>query len=136
LLDYTVEAIGEDVTGFAIGDKVSTIPAFSMNRYSVYGEQAIVPATATVKHPDNLSWEQATAIWMQYLTAYGALIDAAQLVPGDAVIITAASSSVGLAAMRQYRSLTLRARSRSQPHARARSAKRAWPWCAVRDHDR
>ena len=112
------------MTGFAIGDKVSTIPAFSMNRYSVYGEQAIVPATATVKHPDNLSWEQATAIWMQYLTAYGALIDAAQLVPGDAVIITAASSSVGLAAMRQYRSLTLRARSRSQPHARARSAKR------------
>jgi NADPH:quinone reductase len=107
-LDCTVEAIGEDVTGFAIGDKVSTIPAFSMNRYSVYGEQAIVPATATVKHPDNLSWEQATAIWMQYLTAYGALIDAAQLVPGDAVIITAASSSVGLAAMRQYRSLTLR----------------------------
>jgi NADPH:quinone reductase len=124
LLDCTVEAIGEDVTGFAIGDKVSTIPAFSMNWYSVYGEQAIVPATATVKHPDNLSWEQATAIWMQYLTAYGALIDAAQLVPGDAVIITAASSSVGLAAMRQYRSLTLRARSRSQPHARARSAKR------------
>jgi NADPH:quinone reductase len=108
LLDCTVEAIGEDVTGFAIGDKVSTIPAFSMNRYSVYGEQAIVPATATVKHPDNLSWEQATAIWMQYLTAYGALIDAAQLVTGDAVIITAASSSVGLAAMRQYRSLTLR----------------------------
>ena len=35
---------------------------------------------------------------MQYLTAYGALIDVARLVPGDAVIITAASSSVGLAA--------------------------------------
>jgi NADPH:quinone reductase len=87
------------VTGFAIGDKVSTTPAFSMNRYSVYGEQAIVPAAATVKHPDNLSWEQAAAIWMQYLTAYGALIDVARLVAGDAVIITAASSSVGLAAI-------------------------------------
>ena len=35
---------------------------------------------------------------MQYLTAYGALIDLAQLVPGDAVVITVASSSVGLAA--------------------------------------
>jgi NADPH:quinone reductase len=95
----TVEAIGEGVTGFAIGDKVSTIPAFSMNKYSAYGEQAIVPAAATVRHPDNLSWEQAAAIWMQYLTAYGALIDVARLVPGDAVIITAASSSVGLAAI-------------------------------------
>ena len=51
----TVEAIGEGVTGFAIGDKVSTIPAFSMNQYSVYGEQAIVPAAATVKHPDKTS---------------------------------------------------------------------------------
>lgn len=95
----TVEAIGEGVTGFAIGDKVSTIPAFSMNQYGVYGEQAIVPATATVKHPDQLSWEQAAAIWMQYLTAYGALIEVARLAPGDAVIITAASSSVGLAAI-------------------------------------
>jgi hypothetical protein len=35
----TVEATGEGVTGFAIGDKVSTIPAFSMNQYGVYGEQ-------------------------------------------------------------------------------------------------
>ena len=95
----TVEAIGEGVTGFAIGDKVSTIPAFSMNQYSVYGEQAIVPAAATVKHPDNLSWEHAAAIWMQYVTAYGGLIDVARLVPGDAVIITAASSSVGLASI-------------------------------------
>jgi NADPH:quinone reductase len=95
----TVEAIGEGVTGFAVGDKVSTIPAFSMNRYNVYGEQAIVPAAATVKHPDNLSWEHAAAIWMQYVTAYGGLIDVARLVPGDAVIITAASSSVGLAAI-------------------------------------
>jgi len=95
----TVEEIGEGVTEFAIGDKVSTIPAFSMNQYGVYGERAMVPAAATVKYPDNLSWEQAAAIWMQYLTAYGALIDVARLVPGDAVISTAASSSVGLAAI-------------------------------------
>jgi NADPH2:quinone reductase len=95
----TVEAIGEGVTGFAIGDKVSTIPGFSMNQYGVYGEQAIVPANKTVKHPASLSWEQAAAIWMQYMTAYGGLIDVARLAPGDAVIITAASSSVGLAAI-------------------------------------
>lgn len=95
----TVEAVGEGVTGFAIGDKVSTIPGFSMNRYGVYGEQTIVPAATTVKHPTSLSWEQAAAIWMQYITAYGALIDVVRLAPGDAVIITAASSSVGLAAI-------------------------------------
>jgi NADPH:quinone reductase len=95
----TVEAVGEGVTGFAVGDKVSTIPGFSMTRYGVYGEQAIVPAATTVKHPANLSWEQAAAIWMQYMTAYGGLIDVAGLAPGDRVIITASSSSVGLAAI-------------------------------------
>jgi NADPH:quinone reductase-like Zn-dependent oxidoreductase len=95
----TVDAIGAGVTGFAIGDKVSVIPAFSMNQYGVYGEQAIVPAFATVKHPANLSWEQAASIWMQYLTAYGALVDIARVASGDAVIITASSSSVGLAAI-------------------------------------
>jgi NADPH:quinone reductase len=94
----TVEAVGEGVTGFAVGDKVSIVPPFSMNQYGVYGEEAIVPAAAAVKHPANLSWEQAAAIWMQYMTVYGAL-DVARLVPGDAVIITAASSSVGLAAI-------------------------------------
>jgi NADPH2:quinone reductase len=95
----TVDAIGAGVTGFAIGDKVSTIPGFSMNQYGVYGEQAIVPASAAVKHPANLSWEQAAAIWMQYMTAYGALLDVAPITAGDAVLITAASSSVGLAAI-------------------------------------
>jgi NADPH:quinone reductase-like Zn-dependent oxidoreductase len=95
----TVEAIGEGVTGFAIGDKVSVIPSFSMSQYGMYGDHTIVPATATVKHPANLSWEQAAASWMQYMTAYGALVDVMHLTAGDAVVITAASSSVGLAAI-------------------------------------
>jgi NADPH:quinone reductase-like Zn-dependent oxidoreductase len=47
----------------------------------------------------SLGWEAAAAVWMQYLTAYGALIDIAQLSRGDFVVVTAASSSVGLAAL-------------------------------------
>src|SRR5580698_4864232 len=41
-----VQAVGEGVTGLVAGDIVSTIPAFSMNQYGVYGEVAIVPAYA------------------------------------------------------------------------------------------
>lgn len=95
----TIEAIGEGVSGLAVGDKVSTIPGFSMTRYGVYGEQALVPAAIAVKFPTTLSWAEAASIWMQYMTAYGALIDMAGLAASDAVIITAASSSVGLAAI-------------------------------------
>lgn len=94
-----IEAIGEGVTGFAIGDAVSTMPAFSMTEYGVYGDAAIVPAHAVVKHPIALSWSEAASIWMQYLTAYGALIDVGGLCANDTVVITAASSSVGLAAI-------------------------------------
>ncbi|MCP3369022.1 zinc-dependent alcohol dehydrogenase family protein [Bradyrhizobium cajani] len=94
-----VEAVGEDVTGFAPGDKVSIVPPLSMVRWPAYAELANFPAEIVVKHPSALGFEAAAAVWMQYLTAYGALVDIAGLGQGDVVVITAASSSVGLAAI-------------------------------------
>src|SRR5215469_3624720 len=100
-----IDAIGPGVTGLSVGDAVSTIPSFSMNQYGVYGDKTIVPAHAVAKHPASLTWSEAAAIWMQYLTAYGALVEIAPLAKGDAVLITAASSSVGLAAIQIVNSL-------------------------------
>ncbi|MCB8822937.1 zinc-dependent alcohol dehydrogenase family protein [Microvirga rosea] len=94
-----VEAVGEGVDGFAPGDAVSIVPPISMVRWPAYGELATFPAELVVKHPPSLGWEAAAAVWMQYLTAYGALIDIAQLRRTDFVVVTAASSSVGLAAI-------------------------------------
>src|SRR3954471_10961781 len=95
----TVAAVGPDVQGFKVGDAVSTIPSFSLNQYGLYGDLANAPAHAVTHHPTSLSWEEAAAVWMQYLTAYGALIDIGKLTKGDTVLIPAASSSVGLAAI-------------------------------------
>ncbi len=94
-----VDAVGPRVGAIHVGDRVSTIPAFSMGTYGVYGESAIVPAYAVASYPDNLSASEGAAIWMQYLTAYGALMDIAQLKAGDIALISAATSSVGLAAI-------------------------------------
>jgi NADPH:quinone reductase-like Zn-dependent oxidoreductase len=94
-----VESVGSGVSEFKAGDVVSTIPAFLQTQYGVYGDVALVPAAAVVKHPLSLSWTEAAAIWMQYLTSYGALIDIARLSKGDVVLIPAASSSVGLASI-------------------------------------
>jgi NADPH:quinone reductase-like Zn-dependent oxidoreductase len=99
----TIEAVGPGVEGYQEGDAVSVVPSFSMNQYGVYGEIVNVPATALARHPASLSWVEAAAVWMQYLTAYGALIDIAGLQATDAVLITAASSSVGLAAIQMCR---------------------------------
>jgi NADPH:quinone reductase-like Zn-dependent oxidoreductase len=94
-----VEAVGADVVGFRLGDAVSIVPRLSMVRWPAYAELATFPAELIVKHPHELGFEAAAATWMQYLTAYGALVDIAQLARGDVVTITAASSSVGLAAV-------------------------------------
>lgn len=94
-----VEAVGSGVTSVVIGDIVSTAPPIGQGKYGVYGEVATVPAQYVIKHPPSLSFVEAAAIWMQYLTAYGALIEIANIQKGDYVIITAASSSVGLAAI-------------------------------------
>lgn len=95
----TIESVGEGVIDFKIGDAVSVIPAFMMNDYAMYGEQVVAPAFAVVKHPENLTWEEAAATWMQYATVHGALIEIADLKANDYLLIPAASSSVGLAAI-------------------------------------
>lgn len=94
-----VSGVGAGVASFAPGDAVSIVPPVSMSRWPAYGELANFPAGLVVRHPPGLGWEGAAALWMAYLTAYGALIDIARLGIRDKVVITAASSSVGLAAI-------------------------------------
>ena len=94
-----IDAIGADVEGFTVGDAVSVIPAFMFDEYGLYGDLVVAPARAVVKNPEGVSWETAAATWMPYTTAWGALIDIANLGKGDFVVLGAASSSVGLAAI-------------------------------------
>jgi len=93
-----VEAVGPDVDKSWVGKRVAIIPSFSMNDYAMLGEEVIAPAAALGEYPAQLSPVEGAAIWMQYITAYGALIAIAHLAKGDFVVIPAASSSVGIAA--------------------------------------
>jgi NADPH:quinone reductase-like Zn-dependent oxidoreductase len=94
-----VEAIGPGVDPSWLGKTASSVPAFPINTYGTYGEVAILPVSAMAEYPAKLSYEEGTSIWMQYVTAYGGLITNGKLKAGDFVLITAASSSVGLAAI-------------------------------------
>lgn len=93
-----VDAVGKDVTTVPIGARVATLPGLSMEEYGTYGDTIFYPANMLLPVPNNLSMNEAAAAWMQYLTAY-ALIGVGHLQKNDAVVITAASSSVGLAAI-------------------------------------
>jgi NADPH:quinone reductase-like Zn-dependent oxidoreductase len=95
-----VEAVGSGVDSSWIGKTVSTVPGtFKLGHHGVYGEVAVVPLHGVAEYPSTLSYEEGASIWMQYLTAYGALIWLGHVAKGDFVVVTAASSSVGVAAI-------------------------------------
>ncbi|WKT54084.1 Polyketide synthase, enoylreductase domain [Fusarium oxysporum f. sp. vasinfectum] len=104
----TVLAVGSGVSGFSIGDRVATIPGFTSvpdfatemkgHECAVYGEQAYVPAEMAVKIPNSMSFIDGAALWMQYSTAWNSMVDTAKLQKGEYVLLTAATSSVGIAA--------------------------------------
>lgn len=93
-----IEALGPDVQGFAVGERICVLPNFRLGEYGIYGERAIVPARSLLSPPPGLTPVEAASIWMQYFTAL-AIIEIARAAIGDYVLIRAASSSVGLAAI-------------------------------------
>jgi NADPH:quinone reductase-like Zn-dependent oxidoreductase len=94
-----VEAVGPGVEPSLIGRSVATVPGFSINDYPVLGEEAVVPIANVAAYPEKLTPIEGAAMWMQYLTAWGGLVNLARIAKDDFVVISAASSSVGVAAI-------------------------------------
>jgi NADPH:quinone reductase-like Zn-dependent oxidoreductase len=94
-----IEAIGAGVKGFAIGDRVALVPAYAASRYGLYGESSLAPARSLIKIPDAVNFEQAAATWAAFGTAWAGLVAVGRLAAGQTVLLPAASSSVGLAAI-------------------------------------
>jgi NADPH2:quinone reductase len=95
----TVIGVGSEVRGVTKGERVGVIPNFSMADYGTYGEEILMPSSSVTPCPTDVSCVTFSAVWMQYLTAYGGLVEIGGLKPAEYVLITAASSSVGLAAI-------------------------------------
>jgi NADPH:quinone reductase-like Zn-dependent oxidoreductase len=94
-----VDALGAGVTGLAPGDPViiTAIPDASVR--GSYAEYITIPAGRVIARPAGLGITEAAAVWVGYSTAYGALVEKAGMRPGDHVLVTAASGSVGRAAL-------------------------------------
>lgn len=98
-----VDAIGPGVTGFAVGDRVSSIP-FASDAYGVNGSWAVTPAEWLAPWPASLDAAEGCSAWMQYLTAYFPLFELTPVEPGDVVLVSAASSSAAIGACQLVRS--------------------------------
>jgi NADPH:quinone reductase-like Zn-dependent oxidoreductase len=94
-----VEAVGYGVTHLHPGDRVSTLPGFSLTQYGGFAEAAIFPGNALMRTPTNLSPAQGASFTFSYLTGYFALFETARVMPGMTVLITAGTSTTGLAAV-------------------------------------
>jgi NADPH2:quinone reductase len=87
-----VEALGEGVTGWAVGDKV-----VGGAKTGGFAQYAVLPAAALRPKPRPLSDAGASAYGAAYLTAYVALVRRARVQPGEWVLVHGAAGGVGLA---------------------------------------
>ncbi|MBX3073987.1 NAD(P)H-quinone oxidoreductase [Candidatus Obscuribacterales bacterium] len=104
-LEYAgvITDVGEDVSGFEPGDRV-----FGLVGGGSYAQFIVTHHRTIAKVPDNLSFEQAAACPEAFVTAYDAMVSQANLKSGEWVLIHAAGSGVGTAAVQICRALGAR----------------------------
>ncbi|MEW6435193.1 MAG: medium chain dehydrogenase/reductase family protein [Myxococcota bacterium] len=95
-----VEAVGSGVAGLAKGDRV-----VALCRFGAQASLVVAPATQVRKIPDAMSFDEAAALPVNYLTAYHMLFWVAPLMPGMKVLIHMAAGGVGLAAIQLCRTV-------------------------------
>jgi NADPH:quinone reductase-like Zn-dependent oxidoreductase len=94
-----IDEVGQGVEGWHPGDPVALVPAYAAAQYALYGSVAIAPARSLVPVLGSMTFEQAAATWVAFGTARAGLISVGDLYTGQTVLISAASSSVGVAAI-------------------------------------
>ncbi|MCC6780964.1 MAG: quinone oxidoreductase [Hyphomicrobiales bacterium] len=87
-----VDAIGPDVTGFAVGDRV----AFAGMPEGSYAELRVVPAARLIALPAGIDERTAASMMIRGMTARALLFDAYRVKPGDTILVHAAAGGVGL----------------------------------------
>ncbi|GAA6619674.1 zinc-dependent alcohol dehydrogenase family protein [Scytonema sp. NUACC26] len=95
----TIEEVGADVKGLSLGQRVSTINAFSISDYGNFGEKTIISARAVMPSPQEFTPAQEASFSFSYFTGYFALFEYARLLPHQTVLITGATSTTGFGAI-------------------------------------
>ena len=102
----TIDALGDGVTGWSIGDRVTMNPQTDRGMIGEelvggLAEMVCVPEINLVALPDNVSAQIAAAIPINYGTAHRMLFTRGQLAAGETMLVLGASGGVGLASL-QY----------------------------------
>ena len=91
----TIDALGEGVSGFEVGDRVAAMSP----RFGTYAQAVVVPASHAYLLPANLEFTQAGGLLCAHGTAYHALVQRGSLQAGETLLVTGAAGGTGLAAV-------------------------------------
>ncbi|MER6081335.1 zinc-binding dehydrogenase [Streptomyces sp. NPDC001833] len=94
----TVAAFGPDVKNFALGDRVMGVALGAFATYTLVDHRHVLPV------PESLPWAEAAALPVGLATEYDALVQGG-FAPGQSVLVTGATSDVGLVAVQLARAL-------------------------------
>ncbi len=116
-----VDAVGAGVVGVAVGDEVVFDPGISCGSCELclkgehslcvhfrllgehvdgtFAEAVVVPAAGVARRPEHLSWEEAAAFPLTFLTAWRMLFSRGRLAPGESVLIHGIGGGVSLACL-------------------------------------
>lgn len=100
-----VEAVGPGVEDLAPGMAVASFPSFSPNQYPAWGDLVLMPRRALACYPDVLSPAEAAVHYTPYMLAYFALVELAEVQPGQRVLITEAAHCLAPQAVQMAKAL-------------------------------
>lgn len=95
-----VAAVGEGITGIAVGDRVS-----AQVEYGAFAQKLRAPAVNVYRMPDGVDFAKAAALGLVYQTAHFALIERARMQRRDNVLVLGASGGIGVASVQLAKAL-------------------------------
>lgn len=95
-----IEAVGEEVEGFKVGDRVVALPEFR-----AWSELVAVPTKYVYHIPEEMTFQDAAAIVMNYLVAYVLIFDLISLREGKSILLHSVGGGVGQAIVQLARTI-------------------------------
>ena len=95
-----IDAVGDGVTGLTAGMRV-----MAMSRFGAHADTLVTSSQLVVPIPDAMTFEEAAAVPVNYITAYHMLFRVANLRPGSKVLVHMAAGGVGIAALQLCRTV-------------------------------
>ena len=121
-----VDAVGEGVTGWKIGDRL-----FAATGFGGLAEKVVIPAARAIPLPPERSFEDGSALLLTYATAIHALVDRGRLEAGQTLLVLGAAGGVGLAAVEIGKALGARVIAAASSEEKAHAAREAGADAAV-----